>query len=37
MKEADAIELHMFPEAQEEIERKIEQSSARSRLNKLHA
>jgi hypothetical protein len=30
-------QLHMSPEAQEEIERKIGQSLARSRLNQLRA
>jgi hypothetical protein len=35
MKEPDVIWLHMFPEAQEKIERKIEQSLPRSGLAKL--
>jgi hypothetical protein len=37
MKEADAIQLHMFPEAQEEIERNIAQSLSLSGLTKLAA
>jgi hypothetical protein len=37
MKDLVVRQLHMFPEALEEVERKIGQSLARSRLTKLAA